>query len=50
MGSDLTVNRDRLWNTLMQMGQICALGQRLLPLSPERRRQARQRSFYPLVP
>jgi beta-ureidopropionase / N-carbamoyl-L-amino-acid hydrolase len=25
MGSDLTVNRDRLWNTLMEMGKIGAL-------------------------
>lgn len=25
MGSDLTVNRDRLWNTLMEMGQVGAL-------------------------
>ena len=25
MGSELTVNRDRLWNTLMEMGKIGAL-------------------------
>ena len=25
MGSDLTVNRDRLWNTMMEMGQVGAL-------------------------